>query len=721
MLDTFGRQLLKVLLCEEELGKKIFMERLTKLADSADEKVELRYLVDLAQSLFFNYKWYAAAKVYRLFLHNFKRNALTYQLLKCYVSTANWEAALDICNQIKSNLGFIPEYAEVEFLVYHRINKFEKALPVGILLMERFDNDDYYKIQVAQTYLRLNKDEQASQLFAKIEINSYTETTIIDALITNWMILGEYTKALESAYIYRRLADSKIAHQYYWKVIFNLDTHLKSYFLQPEKVEDDCAVTLKFSNGEVIGTFILESTLKDIKRNELTKNDRRYKQLLSKTIGEEIEWTQNKFGVRKAVIIDIRTKWQSALFETLKFFEVRFDNDDFQFTRGTPEEIFELIQQQIEQRKLINDFFNNIAKAQRKGNYSPMAMVASYLKMSPLELYDIYSNNADLGIRCADGSDNLQQAIKTIEKNKTKKLAADIFGLLTLHKLNIGKEIFDCFGKIKITKTTLDEIKRVFDIAKFELDRTVSESIFSKNGQLYRKEHTVEEKQKKFDYYNSLIEWVEQYCEEMPFVLNKQQIGEKEYDVLTKSSSDTLLMSIQHNLILITDDFIYRKRAEKIFKVTSVWSQALLLYLCKEQQSEVFFYHDKVIQLIWSNYNYVNFNHYSLMAAANQSLEMFFKVASRLGKPYSKFEPSLLYGLSFLTVVWKDTNKDIIQKRALTTAVLISLCTYQNTSMVLRFIYKTITNESQEIATSPQFILAVEDWARLSGVYLRKS
>ena len=108
------------------------------------------------------------------------------------------------------------------------------------------------------------------------------------------------------------------------------------------------------------------------------------------------------------------------------------------------------------------------------------------------------------------------------------------------------------------------------------------------------------------------------------------------------------------------------------------------------------------------------------MAAANQSLEIFFKVANRLGNPYSKFEPSLLYGLSFLTVVWRDTSKGIIQKRALTTAVLISLCTYQNTSMVLRFIYKTITKENQEIATCPQFILAVEDWARLSGIYLVK-
>jgi len=680
--------------------------------------IEERFL--LADSYYKAKKWYKARELYSKLIKTVESNPLVSYLTACYLNTTEWDKALKICKEIRDKAGFNPIFAEHELYALQMLKKYKEALAVCIEFRNLVPDNIYFQVLLAQLYIKLDQFENAAKVLAIIDYTKVTPREL-EAIISNWIIIERVDAAIEFTYNYRRHHDTAFAHINYWKMGINYEKGVEDYYTLPNRVCKNTAVEIELENG-VTDYFIIEDKEESqLKHNEINLNNNLYKKIKNKKIGDEFTWEETILGDKKALIKDIKTKWHYAFLDSLNLLETRFrEEKPFQSFQFDTDDIDKLIDQQVEAQKQLKQFFTNIQPHYSNGLF-PLGGIAEHLNRNPLEIFDRHKNNLTLGIKCSTGHDNLNQSVDLLQSVETVKIGADIFGLFSMYTLNLGEELVDCFGKLRITKSTLNNANNIFNQVNFAADKS-SMSIIEENGERFRIESTVEEKSKVIAFYKGFLDWIDKFCT-IALISTEEYNQQKDEDrkqLFGRSSTDTYYLVEQHNYILLSDDFAFRKVLENDHQIKGIWSQSILLYLAQNGKITTQTYHEKLIDLMLSNYHFIVFNPMTLLLASKRSVQVFERISMELGEKKCTFKSATACCIEFLIYLWSDQDLDYQYKKNVTGLALLGMTTDRNSLITLTLIYNNLSNPEFRHMINLFLLKSIREWAAVQCIYLPK-
>lgn len=708
-LNDFKRLFLVARIEEIRKGDLAYIDKLNEASELIGLNSSIEDRVLLASAYFESKKWYKAIDLYTGLVKDVEPNPLLSNLIISYLNITEWEKGLTICQEIRAKFGFVPLIAEKELFALQKLKMFVDAIQVCLEFIKLLPSDIYFQIQLAQLYLDTNDIENSKKTLRSIDETKVSQT-YLEAMTSIWLKIGEIDTILEIAYSYRRKNESFFAHNHYWKVILNCSNKIDRYFKSPNEVKNNCAVEVLLDNG-VSENYIIEGDgVGELENNELNSENSLYQNIIGKNIGDKFLWEKTILGDKMATIKDIKTKWQHAYDETTKLLETRYkDKKAFQSFSTDTFSVDSIVDIQIKQQKSLDEFFENLHPVYRQG-FFPISGISSYLNMSPLELIERLISEEKFGIKCSNGEEgSVDKSVKLISNEKKGRIAADIFALYTLFNLNLSQEILSSIGKVRITRSILDDIDQMYNRLNFGAD-TSSFSIVEREGERYKIEHTVEQKKSRIKYYKNFIDWIDTYCLVTPIVPEQSEKLDSFSKLICRSSIDSYLLAKQHNCLLLTDDYSFRKVLENDYNLKCIWSQSILLYLAKQNKINANIYHDKLIDLIDLNYHFISFDFLTLYAAAKKSIASFAKVAKLLSAPVCTDKSALMCGTSFLAYLWVNGDMSDQYKKTLTGLLFFNLSFNRNSAFIFMLLTEAIKKADILPDLKHKIVKALVDW-----------
>jgi len=181
-------------------------------------------------------------------------------------------------------------------------------------------------------------------------------------------------------------------------------------------------------------------------------------------------------------------------------------------------------------------------------------------------------------LRCCAGTFEERDSAEKLLAGNKKPLAVDLPALLLLHGLEQADIVVKTYGKLNITQSTKDDLIQV--ITEREGFAAEGHMTMGKDDKGYiRQEISREQITKNTSFLKGILEWTKKNCivipckEALSFTDKKQK---RFFDILGKSSLETVLIAKQEQTLILTDDFVLRMVAKNDFNVDGVWTQVLL-------------------------------------------------------------------------------------------------------------------------------------------------
>jgi tetratricopeptide (TPR) repeat protein len=229
--------------------------------------------------------------------------------------------------------------------------------------------------------------------------------------------------------------------------------------------------------------------------------------------------------------------------------------------------------------------------------------LTTFAKAINRDMYEVWLHalvDSDRLIFCAVGTE--EEAVKFQEiLVSTTGVMLDLIALFTFVHLGMLDKLRDV-GDIYIAQQTLDYLHYMQSMRKIGGEKGTMGMI---RGQFFMTEISAEDAEKINSVLNRVTEWVEQSGQIKGFTepLNKDE--EKWEKVLGESTLATLTIAKQRSVTLLTDDKILADLARQSHGLSSVNSQAVLVYLHSKGSITTNEYDDAVLKLAQSGYGFI--------------------------------------------------------------------------------------------------------------------
>ena len=641
---------------DDKGARDILIQGLAKI----DQDSKLAEILALAYELYWIKDFENASLLLEKVIDPSVDNELTRRLLNCYHHLGNDQAILDVCKKLRGKNGVIKDLTELELSILEEIGDVESAEHLSKEHLSTFQDDVSIKVRLATNLYRQQKIEELKTfLLTEFEFELLPLNARVQ-LAQLYEITGSSLKAIDLMYETRRdFFKESEAHSRYIAVFFARE---KSLDLVSSEVEPNTAVQIEEMNGSKRWYVLEERENSDLAKNELDIGSALAKSLLGKKVGDTVVLNGNSIQEKKATIIEIKHKFVYALHESTSIFNTLFPDDGSFFAldlkiedkkENIPNEFLKMLDAQSERHQVIIDIY--------KQGQTPVSVLARLLGRGIIETWGYLINREDVGLRsCLGTQPEIDQALRKISENK-KSLTVDLISLLTIHGINLADKLVECYGKLNIARSSLDEILDVLTIRKaFTSDGYLAAG--KENGVYVKEEVTQEKLNENTEYLESIFKWAEKNCNiiplRTPLSFNSQK-KELLIDMIGKSSLDTLGIAKQQESILISDDYWLRAFAKTEFNIDGIWIQVLISKAVDEGIISKVEYEKAVVKLACSNYRYTAISSDTLFEAAKQAdwqpKGAFSKVASLLGGREADLHSSMIVVEDFIVKLYMDS------------------------------------------------------------------
>lgn len=604
ILNLIGRIHLLLRTSSEE-NVQVWIERAKASLNVRTDSREHLAFAELLYAL----KYYRdAAEVYERFVDKTLNNQLTYRLLNAYYYAGNYEAALDLCQQLLSQHGPIIHVSEMATFLYQSIDDLAAAREICEECLRVFPNALSMQLRLAL----VNFDtERLEDLDRFLDSNPSIDTLSLEAcenLIGLYKVRERWHYFFEALYeTRRRFYNEGQVHKFY--LISYMEGRKRQLVTSNrERVENGCGVLLKDEfNGE--SWYILdERPDAELARQELGINQPLYQKLLGKRLGDEIILADDSFGKKAVTIAAITNKYFAAGKQCFDLLEKLPDIQGFRSVKVSRDEDYGIapdwLQRFDEMLKKIEDDFNAVKSLYREGNI-PLGTFAGLINKNPVELWKILVGGGDPYIHCwSNPPEKFDDALARLKRGGL--VVIDIVSLLTLYYLGVADDVVRALDKFGIARSTLNLLLQMVEKCRgWESDGYATCGFV--NGQRVMLEFTPEQVVQQRTGFEQIIAWVRSNCHILPCrrALNiSRNEREKRNEVLSCSFVDTALIAGEPERILYSDDQWLRYYANVDSGVGGAWTQVVLKYCLQQKYIDNAKYRDTTLQLIYWGYNY---------------------------------------------------------------------------------------------------------------------
>ena len=675
------------------------LSQLKEAYDHAQDSEAFQEIMELANELYIYEQFTEAATLYEKLANTSLNSQLTQRLLDSYYFSGERKKTLDICQVLREKYGTLKHISEMEFLIYNEIGDMDQAQAVGEVYIDAFPDDIDMQIRLAVIYSRSNRLEDVDRLLDKsFDLENLSLRSCLD-LAHLYRIRSKQERALDIMYETRRAHnDNPDAHLKYIGLFFQVSQQIGE-LLHPTQVQPETAVYLDGS-GQTNWYIIEEREDADVTRKELHVERPLAKQLLGKTVNDEVCIRQNPLGPEIEKITDIKSKYVCAFQESLRTFpelfpdtpglcSIKLDDSHEADDSEKFQPLFDLIDQQHEASLQI--------EAAYKENPLPIGVFNNLTGGNVLDTWSLLMSKPDLGVRCSIGNPEEKTQALALLGDLQPKLVVDLISLITIHRLGASDAIIRAFGELSIAQSTIDELQQIINDKEGMWSKREGMGVGKQEDQYVKAVINPEEVRQSIKYLEDILKWIRENCEVHPCTaaLQMNQLRKQALDdLLQPPFIDTLLIASQPRHLLLSDDERLRSYAKinlnhdagTNFHIDGVWTQVVLEHCVSKNLLDKAEYDKMTIKLVCSHYYHTVFNADLLIEAAKQSdwqlSEPYNSLVQALGGQKANLSSALNVAADFLFKLW---TQPILHSRSeyLTQALLDRLTSGRRTQTVL--------------------------------------
>jgi tetratricopeptide (TPR) repeat protein len=510
--------------------------------------------------------------------------------------------ALQVAQGVRNGRTAIPDFSEIEALIYERTGDLDSANRLRTELSKAGVSSGRQKLKMAINHFRRGVKEEASRLTLEVSLASIAEDSesIRDAAMLR-TVLG-LPEALVFAFrLLQEEPNNPDVHLFYINTFFRREEVDKSLF-HPETVISDCVVTLR--HGTEKQTLTVIDGESDTTKDWLSTEHGLAKQMLGRRAGDKFRFPEGEISEAEYEIQGVQSKYVRAFQDCMGRFNERFpahygltrvevENDDLT-------KIVLMLEHQRARAELILNFY-------RSGQI-PACAAARLFGKSDVEMFRALVEDRQIKVLSYFGTlDRMGREESALSAANAVLLEAS--ALVTLQSLGILGRVADGFDSIRVTQQQIDALTQAA-MGLFPEKRTGH--LFSDSpGHIQIVNQSSEEAIRERDFYQELIEFLRTKCQVLAPGGQKavEEFGKIEIQkMLGDVALSTLSTAADSNLLLISDDLPLRVLAQNSYSVSSASTLSLLRHLRTRSVISQDEYHRAIQWLVDMGFSFVSVN-----------------------------------------------------------------------------------------------------------------
>ena len=376
--------------------------------------------------------------------------------------------------------------------------------------------------------------------------------------------------------------------------------------------------------------------------------------------------------------------------------------------------LFDLLDQGEESEKIVNKAYLS--------SQITIGSIAKLKKINPIRVFIHLIREREYGIFSIGEQDELINNSKKLDKLLTN-IIVDLTTLLfffvnnKLYLLNRGQE------KLFVSQATLDEIIAL--VHEFEVHKIQGEFItISKHKGQYVKENVrIGDLEKAIDDYTKLKNWVVDSTKILPTSPNLSINYKKKKELegmLGHCFIDTILISKDKDLVLMSDDARLRAFAQSEYDVSGISSYTFICLLLSSGKINDDEFHELACDMISLNYRNIPVSEKLLSLAAEKSLfnltPPFSTALESLSGQVSDEGSSIIVAVAFLKALYLRLPLTIERER-ISGKIVSILCAGRNKHVVLKNFKARINYDFNLLPFEKKHLLeSIEVWEQFSSL-----
>lgn len=643
----------------------------------------------LADNLYEHGQYQEAADLYEQVLDTSVVTVWIKRLLDCYYHLGKSKEALEISSALRMRNGPIPFVTEVESYIYESIGDLEGARNVCVELLANYPDSPIIMLRLALMHLKLSELKKTDAILQRFKDGAGLNIRDAGLLVGLMSERGMKEKARETIYKLRKTnPGEKEIHSMYITYFFLRERDASPF--EVKEVAVNTAVTVEGVFGQT--TYLIHEDQTNYELHEFNVNHPTAKLFMGKVVGDEVELSS---GTDKVKIIDIKHKYIYALHKSQELLQSAIIDStglrSIPFDPAKPEDAVKEINNNLSDRR------RAVASIEKlyKDRTITIGAFALLLGRYTYEIFYGLQNGAlNSTIFAATGNvGELETAAKT--KN-TIQLVVDETSLITMQVLGVGEKIVKQFGKLAITRATIDALQEHMRTMQDNRDDGIK-TLTSVNGKIIADTVTPKAVEQYLSDLRTLLDFIDKNCE----VLTVSKVLELDLDkidklkaTLSESSAMAVLLATEKGKVLYSEDFPLRRVAEVDFSAQAVWTQPILMNLRDAGEITQEEYDAYLVELLKRNYRHTNFSLSTLELAA---INAGWKLSEPLKSVLRSFSENDIDRLSlasiatnFLYSIWKKDTLNVQNRSAIANELVSQISKRTDSNQVLENLIKAV-------------------------------
>lgn len=430
---------------------------------------------------------------------------------------------------------------------------------------------------------------------------------------------GQHAPALRYAYdALREHFATEFAHGQYVTWFLRLSRHC------PElgaggPARSGAAVSYREGPDEADRWMVIEDAADpNLERNEFAPDHAVSQALVGRQVGEEVAVVDGGVQPRVVTIRDLCHKYVYRFRDCLNQFQFRFPGATaIQLVNvGNPAGDgydFSAVVRSLEDQRRHIASLDTLYRTQP----IPLVTYANWAGRDEVAAWGHLVSDPTLGVRASDPrADDLRAAVRLAADASTVVL--DLTGVLALAQLDLLAALGDSGGRFAVAQTAFDRLAHLAELADDDR-RSEGVMMLTPDGQLGRLPADPEQRERYANFLGSVRDAVNAHCQIIPCPQAAElepSRRERLTEILGRPTLDSMLLAGSPGATLWTDDLVVGLIARADFKVTRVWTQAVLFDLRERRVITAVQFNRAAAQLVGWHYLGTQCDADTLVAAA---------------------------------------------------------------------------------------------------------
>jgi tetratricopeptide (TPR) repeat protein len=580
--------------------KEKALELMRRSVDLAPEPRKARYRLILAEMLYRLEQYADSADEYERVPLFADESADARRYLAALYNAGRFAKALQVAQSIRGNRAAIPNFSEIEALVYERSGDLEAANRLRKHLLDSEVAPARQRINVASNLIRLGLSDEARQWVKAVALEDIADIPELLFDAARIRTLLELPGGLEYAYQLLQVDfKNPEAHMFYVSTFFRREK-VDEPLLRPETVARHCTVALR--HGGETQRFTLVEGEDDPANNRLGPAHPLASALMGKAVGDKVRFPEESPAEVEYEIVQIQSKYVFAFQDCLSRFNERFPTHQglvrMEVNVEDPTRIVQMLEAQRGRAERSLTMY--------RGGSFPACRLARLLGRSDVELFAGLIGDRSTRILSSSGiGAELQGELSLL--NETSLILVETSALVTLESLGHLDKLKQRFHTVRVTQQTLDSI--VETSLNLRPEKQTGHMFSDSPGHIQMVSNTREQIEAQQQFYNRITQFLRLAAEVVAPVGGNALDEFERQDLRTTlgpCAASTISAAGASGTVMYSDDLPLRVVSRNGHGVHSVWTQTLLQDLLARSLITTEEYHKAAAWLIQSGFHFVS-------------------------------------------------------------------------------------------------------------------